>query len=738
MILERLSIHGFSSAFRASTAVLDFEPLGPGVYAWCGPNGAGKTTAMESVAAALYREFPSYGYHAKNHVAPGVRDALIELTVRLAGARWRLRLMADPMVDGGRGKTEHYLDRWVGEAWDAKAGPAVHATDLALSQLVPTRDLFLAGPFAAQRGAGSFWSLAKADRKRLFVELLGHGKLQLLHGRAVEQSKACGVDLAALTAEVERLNDLAIKRADLVERLAMLADALAERTAGAGAIADELAEARRRAENARAAVVAAEAEHKAASNRFLDRCQALEVASKAVRDAEGAYMAAQKAATKAEPPPYDGPTIEEAREIVAEAEARRATAATVASEAQARHLAAQQAAARAGAALDQLERDVAAAVAAMVLDGVDLERDICQACPLTQRAREAGSLHARLVAELSPTGVASRAAVQEEGAAAVAAASTAARLLELEGDVKNGRVALDMATGAAMTEARHREASTYLDRCRADLDTARARREEAQAAAHEATPPEGEDVGLLHRAAQDTARAVADLEQRARLLDDARREAERDHARAEGELAAIDKAIGGADIHEKQDALLRLQARRRAWSLLEVGLGPVGVQALEIDAAGPEVSQLANDLLVDCYGPRFQIRLETTRPLKSKDGQAEVFECAVIDAEADHSTHAGSGGEMVIVEEALRLALAIYSTRQSGRECLTLFRDEAAGALDQWPGRDSAARYLAMLRAARERGGFHHVHFIAHQPALFDAADGRFVFGAGAVRFEEG
>ena len=57
----------------------------------------------------------------------------------------------------------------------------------------------------------------------------------------------------------------------------------------------------------------------------------------------------------------------------------------------------------------------------------------------------------------------------------------------------------------------------------------------------------------------------------------------------------------------------RVGLRRHGWVLLERALGREGIQALEIDAAGPEVSQTCNELLQACYGPRFRVELRTIR-----------------------------------------------------------------------------------------------------------------------------
>ena len=49
-------------------------------------------------------------------------------------------------------------------------------------------------------------------------------------------------------------------------------------------------------------------------------------------------------------------------------------------------------------------------------------------------------------------------------------------------------------------------------------------------------------------------------------------------------------------------------------AIVHVGIRYVSeLELLEIDAAGPEVAGLTNELLASCYGPRFSLTFETTR-----------------------------------------------------------------------------------------------------------------------------
>jgi len=166
------------------------------------------------------------------------------------------------------------------------------------------------------------------------------------------------------------------------------------------------------------------------------------------------------------------------------------------------------------------------------------------------------------------------------------------------------------------------------------------------------------------------------------------------------------------------------------WTLLARALGRDGVQALEIDAAGPEVAKLVNELLAACYGARFSISFETLREKKSKAGEfTEAFDVRVFDQGSERPVEALSGGERVVVGEAVGLAISIFNARKSGVRWETLFRDETAGALDP----ENAAAYVEMLRRSLKLGGFHQVLFVSHSPEVWERADARLHVADGKV-----
>jgi exonuclease SbcC len=170
------------------------------------------------------------------------------------------------------------------------------------------------------------------------------------------------------------------------------------------------------------------------------------------------------------------------------------------------------------------------------------------------------------------------------------------------------------------------------------------------------------------------------------------------------------------------------------WEQLASGCGRDGVPTLEIDAAGPRLTTLFNDLLHATYGGRFTGELVTQakKVTTGRDGSThkEVVEFKIYDQRrggAERDLGDLSGGQKVVVEEVLRNAIALLVNERSPFPMRTCFRDETTGALDP----AAAVRYVALLRRVMELGGFHQVLFVTHSEHCKRLADAQVVVGGG-------
>jgi exonuclease SbcC len=127
------------------------------------------------------------------------------------------------------------------------------------------------------------------------------------------------------------------------------------------------------------------------------------------------------------------------------------------------------------------------------------------------------------------------------------------------------------------------------------------------------------------------------------------------------------------------------RAEQEDYSYLARVFGPDEIQLCEIQAAGPQVSTLVNALLEGCFDNKFEIRFRTQRPKADGKGMVDDFDIEVRNKNLDRTYLVDelSGGQFVLVNEAVNLGIAIYNMQQGeGIRYETLFRDETVGALD--------------------------------------------------------
>lgn len=374
-------------------------------------------------------------------------------------------------------------------------------------------------------------------------------------------------------------------------------------------------------------------------------------------------------------------------------------------------------------------------------------------------ARSRRDALARTIAELSP--LEARAATLRAQTAGVAAAEFAraeasARVVALAAQIVTHAAALTQAEAdraiigtegqdADRVIGAHAGADTRLQ----SLDAAEARlpdlREKAETARNRSAtatraraavvvPPEpaaqridAEAANVRTRAARLALQSARDATTAARSALDIQR----------GQLVALgDVDYRKAEVDRRR---LAISMRRSGFVLVEQAFGRNGIQALEIDAAGPEVSTLTNELLAVAFGPRFAINLRTIQEAGGGLRQKEVFDVLVTDSARTGPAGCKPGpfesfsvGEKTLIDEALKLAIVLFNARRHGGQFETLWRDEPDAGLSD----EMATNYPAMLRRALEIGGFRNAFFSSHRPASAAQADAFIRVGDGRAILE--
>ncbi|HUV08432.1 MAG TPA: metallophosphoesterase [Spirochaetia bacterium] len=187
-------------------------------------------------------------------------------------------------------------------------------------------------------------------------------------------------------------------------------------------------------------------------------------------------------------------------------------------------------------------------------------------------------------------------------------------------------------------------------------------------------------------------------------------------------LEKLGEAIEDLKAKKKELADLRQSIRDQEveiaeWRYLERACGPDGIQALELDAMGPSVAEVANEMLEAAYGARFRVEFRTTRigGSGSKTKQIEDFQIWILDSQSgdEQLLETLSGGESVWIKRAIYDAFGIIRDRNTGQRFLTAFQDEADGALDP----EARLAYFRMLERAHEISGRQHTIIISHSEA---------------------
>lgn len=749
MRLRRLTLKGITR-FQEPVTV-DFEALGEGLIAIAGRNGEGKTTLMEAPYAALHLEMPTrpgglYG------VAHG-KDARIELEVT-NGQPYRCVVAVDAL----RQTSEAYLFNGTGQPVNPSG--KLREYGAAIAERFGSPRLMLSAALSCQTKRGSFLDLSKAERKDLLAEILDTAGLQRLAEGARACSKTAELDLARVrgqiaeaSAELQRLSDtfeagidpavLEAHAQGLAAKVPILEAQLEETRRQYATLQTRLALAQQAATRRRQ--LSSEAEH-------LDRQQgAIRSKVRGLADEEvGVRSKAMADALEAEQTAKRLPEYLQAARDLEEAQQRVTECQTLVIDGRAAVETARQEVERLRreqARAEQIGRELAAAQRQAELLGLVpctanvtwiednpdrvpvLAYDLAGTCPLLANARTASATAQQLAdqaqALVNVPGQLAEAGNQSDQVRVLLALAEEAHAKQQTEIARLTPLAarVDVARAASQHQA---EIATRLE---ADLTAIATRRREYQEQAHglearaaavlaELQVPQDDpaevsrdmqtegEAGRRLRDELETTRA--ELQQAQRTIDRARLDAER-RAELTGRLdvARATEAMTVADLGE--------------WGTLERAFGRDGIQALLIDAAGPELSELTNELLRSCFSERFEVRFATQAAKKSGDGMREVFDVVVIDHERgrEGSVDSLSGGEKTIIGEAISLALAVYVGRNSGRTFGTLFRDEVAGQLDP----ENAQRYLQMLRKARLIGGFHQVILIAQQTEVWQGAD---------------
>ena len=161
-------------------------------------------------------------------------------------------------------------------------------------------------------------------------------------------------------------------------------------------------------------------------------------------------------------------------------------------------------------------------------------------------------------------------------------------------------------------------------------------------------------------------------------------------ARHEARIAELGRRESELDAKREQAGALR--ADIEVLADLRRCFGPRGIRQTLIDAAAPELESIADDLFERATGGQRRLRIQTQRADRAGILQ-EDFSIMVKDAVGERDALEFSGGELVLNQIVMRLAMALWSARIRGitAECIVL--DEPFGAA----GEEGTEEIFALL-----------------------------------------
>jgi exonuclease SbcC len=695
---------GVTESFPGPVTV-DFDALGPGLIALVGPNGAGKSTLIGSIFAALFRQLPGQKrslYDFCTHPKPE-----IDMAFSVNGQRYRSLLKIDPKSR----QMESYL-------FNGEGAPLTNGKKDVFQELIRKRigtiTFFESAIFSNQKRTGNFLGLDRSERKELFIrELLGLGRLRLIATAAKERAEEVAKTVIGLEGQSKSLRELVDGGVeDPAEVEAQLSDVSSRL---------EKAEAEKRVVDLRVAELQAAdatrrpllAEVETLKQRLRKTDDQIAETNRQAANDENILASKKDLANLTERETALAARIEDlhrqVREIQGLETSNRETERTV-------------------QALDGELKNNMAELERLRLEREELVVVPCRgegpyaSCPKIRRAVEAGQRIPALEGEVATLSL--EVEVQRGSLIQIVTPSfELTRTLEgCEWDRRKVDQERQRYEELRVVEARRDERLKALDRLaqgRAEVTEELAKKESALSAFTDldakmhGSRREVENADRLivscRRERDGLIARQAQIKQRQEQLDAARTR-----------LAQVGVELGTA------------RAQCEDFNYLAKVFGPDEIQLCEIQAAGPEVSTLVNALLEGCFDNKFEIRFRTQRPKADGRGMVDDFDVEVRNKNLDRTCLVDelSGGQFVLVNEAVNLGIAIYNMRQGeGIRYETLFRDETVGALDAVNGKE----YVRLLRRAMDLGGFHQVMFICHTPLVWELADRILSVGDGRV-----
>ncbi len=688
----------------------------------CGENGAGKSSVLKSMLFALFG--PEPGLSLDDYIRTGETETRVEFEFALGGSSYRI--IRARKSNGKSGKTSLELARRNGAGWEPVTGDTIQQTQQRIEEtLCLDLDGFLKSAWISQGDADAFTRAKPTERKQVLAGILDLAIYGRLQDAAKKRLRAIEDEVEKLRGKLDMVEDQLLGKGQLVVDAREARDKAQALQYGIEELEKELdkwREEEKRLAGVRAKAEAANEQLKAVNQAGRDLTQksdtllAQEVSLQALRrqlpDLES--EAARRTHLQAQITELDETATRwhevnkqrlELREQWQEAMAalERAGADLAGEEVTHAHLAAER-----NLVEEKLNNLAGGEVHQCPTCQQEIKDAALEATRQTFKDRledkiiEVGNSADRIerLTEIRDDAQLPLATLEEQG--------TALPTVEYDqgehDGLKRQLAALD---GVEAQLAQARGADSRVNEIRAERETIRQQLEqigEQKAELEKSLEQMNTELVEAATAAHAASSAAASLSTRRREYDDA----SQSQARLEAQIERLDKLESESTKDRRRQGDLTAQAA--TWQFLVQAFGKDGIPALIIDAAIPEVEDIANDILTR-LGTGLEVKLETLKALKSSDRIAETLDVKIIEDGFDRPYETYSGGEAYRVNVALRVALSKLLARRAGAHIETLILDEPEG-LDE----EGRAKLVELLQILSET--FSTILLISHHEDL--------------------
>jgi len=742
---------GIWKGLKSDEVYLDFDAYGAGAIALVAKNGSGKSTLLDNCHMYPFLMTKDATIKSQFRLRDSVREVV--MTDMRTGVRYRGLMLIDGKNKSGG--VEYHLYHDLGAGWVPYPGDTgrLEAYEAAVNELFGPMSMYLKYAYLPQtqntpkgaplnRISPDFNDATASQKVAMYTELAGNQRYQTYTARAHEKGRQITDEIAAKEVRLKAITESVGRIPEIETRISQLDGAVADSVATISELSTAVEIAKSKAEAARAAAetyrqtartvfdhksrkvrVTAERDAKLKERAIYEAAQAKREAAQKEIDRYG-ELDAEKESIEREYSAW----LEGNAHVMAEYDAERERCQAHADEISSRKTALQEQ----YRALDVkiVRSEQAIEHAKSVLAGE--RHDTCPSCgePLPWVASE-DERRTQLQAAVDTQTTAlteSRAAkekVAREGkdiAAEIEAIVWPAKPEETKFD--NARLeaikgemawielpsAEDTVRKADAAQAHIEQIDSRLADIAREINEADAKIVELEAA----LDPTAESNAL---AAQDEHESVQRAYTEA-VSNKAALEAESKQLRVQlDELRKQSEGIEGL-----RAELAAKQAEVERWALLKRACSVEGIQALELDALAPSLSEISNNLLRESYDGRFSVEIRTTKMSGSgaKTKQIESFGIWIFDgAEKDPACQWQefselSGGESTYVRKAIQDSFAIATARNGGRRFETPIYDERDGGLDP----EAVTRYYRLITASMDAMHAHQILFVTHNDSV--------------------